>query len=362
MPPKQPVVEDEFDDDTDFALPVAPPAASGSGGMPSFPGMPQMTPEQMQQFQQMMMGGGAGGMGAAGPSGGAPMTSHAATDPRASAEAKKWITLYPIYFDAKRSNKVGERRVSWKHASLYPLSSGLVKAAGKLGLRFVHEPYKTHPRDWENPGRVKVQLFDEEGKATHGSIRNRKQLVVAVAPLLQQACGGPPPVDLPKREKAGKPAADAKAVTHKTDGKTAKGAATVGSAGAKPTKKRRSAGTSSQSSRISRNKLLKPHLPPPQVRLPHTSPALPAGLLNMDLASAMGGGDGGAAGGLPGGAGGNPMGALGSMMGNLGFGNENDEQDAAADGGPSEADKRRQNDPMRGMGRRGRKRVVRMGR
>lgn len=330
------------------------------------PGMPQLTPEQMQQFQQMMMGGGGGpgGAGPAGPSMGmAPRPS--AADARASAEAKKWITLYPIYFDARRSNKDGERRVSWKKASLYPLSSGIVKAVDKLNLRFAHEPNKTHPRDWENPGRVKVKLFDDDGHHVHGKIHNRNQLLDAVAPLLQQYCGGPPPLELPKREKAKKqPKVEAEQLAAKskksasTSAPSATATTTTKTTSSANPRKVLSPGSSAHASRVVRLKLLKPHLPPPHVRLPRNSPSLAAGLLNMDLASAMGGGGG--PGGLPGGGAGNPMGAIGNMMGNLGFGEDDTEN--AGDDAATEADKRKQNDPLRGMGRRGRKRVVRVGR
>lgn len=26
---------------------------------------------------------------------------------------------------------------------------------------------RTHPQDWENPGRIKVRLFDEDGRPLH---------------------------------------------------------------------------------------------------------------------------------------------------------------------------------------------------
>lgn len=326
-----------------------------------------MTPEQMQQFQQMMMGGGeprGAGLSAEG-----PIRAHTSASARANSDSKRWITLYPIYFDAKRSNKSGERRVGWQKASLYPLSLGIVKAVDELSLRFAHEPYKTHPRDWENPGRVKVRLFDDEGNVVHSSIHNRKQLVDAVAPRLQRFCGGPPSVELPKRERAKSGARSAASLSNDIQSTVAvstgafkeKVASANRFAAAPPGRKRLSAGASARSSRVVRAKLLKLHLPPPQIRLPYNSPALPAGLLNMDLSTAMGDSERGPAGALPGGAAGNPMGALGSMMRNLGFGSENDDKEHGAES-QAEAEKRRQNDPMRGMGRRGRKRVVRVGR
>jgi signal recognition particle subunit SRP19 len=39
----------------------------------------------------------------------------------------------------------------------YPLSKDIVDAATRLGLGALHEAHKAHPRDWENPGRARVQ-------------------------------------------------------------------------------------------------------------------------------------------------------------------------------------------------------------
>lgn len=370
-----------------------------------------MSPEQMQAFQQMMSQGGGGmpGMGPGGMGGppstssGVPSTTSIGGPPAAPAETKEWISLYPIYFDAKRSHKTGERRVTWAKSSLYPHSLGLAKALQRLGLRAIHEPGKTHPRDWENPGRVKVRVFDEDGKAVASvqgkTLQNRRQLLEAVAPVLQQFCGGAPPLELPKREKkaprikkktsaeAGTAKKGAKeaakgststATAKSTAPKTGKPASTststaskdkdaAGNASASTSKGPHlpNAGSSSRLAKLNRVHLLRPHLPPAHIRLPPHSPALSANLLNMDLNAAMGGAPGGGAGALPGGPGGaggaaNPMGALGSMMGNLGFGQE-DEQGEEEE---TEEEKRKkaQNDPFKGIGRRGRKRVVRVGR
>ncbi|PWN23261.1 hypothetical protein BCV69DRAFT_113738 [Microstroma glucosiphilum] len=404
-----PTIED-FDDDTDFDLP-APPPTGGAAASSGMPGMPSMSPEQMQAFQQMMSQGGGGmpGMGGSGGMGGpsstspgAPTTTSIGGPPAAPAETKEWIALYPIYFDAKRSHKTGERRVTWAKSSLYPHSLGLAKALQRLGLRAIHEPSKTHPRDWENPGRVKVRVFDEDGNAVASvqgggkTLQNRRQLLEVVAPVLQQFCGGAPPLELPKREKkaprvkskanteaggvkkgnkeAAKSSASSAAAKSTATTKAGKPASTstpatkdtAGNASASTSKGPHlpNAGSSSRLAKLNRVHLLRPHLPPAHVRLPPHSPALSANLLNMDLNAAMGGAPGGGAGALPGGAGGaaNPMGALGNMMGNLGFGQEDEEGEDGAGETEEEKRKKAQNDPFKGIGRRGRKRVVRVGR
>jgi len=44
-----------------------------------------------------------------------------------------------------------------------------------LGLKTVFEPGKMHPRDWSNPGRVRV-LVKEEGRARSGRVKNSRSL------------------------------------------------------------------------------------------------------------------------------------------------------------------------------------------
>ncbi len=39
-----------------------------------------------------------------------------------------------------------------------PLAREIVNACGRLGLETLFEPTKIHPRDWANPGRVKIKL------------------------------------------------------------------------------------------------------------------------------------------------------------------------------------------------------------
>jgi signal recognition particle subunit SEC65 len=39
-----------------------------------------------------------------------------------------------------------------------PLAREIVAACGRLRLETLFEPSKIHPKDWANPGRVKVRL------------------------------------------------------------------------------------------------------------------------------------------------------------------------------------------------------------
>ena len=83
---------------------------------------------------------------------------------------KSWQCLYPIYFDARRSRAEG-RRVSSEHAVENPLAREIADAVWGLKLQVAIEPDKTHPKDWANPGRVRV-LVKENGKLMNRNVKN----------------------------------------------------------------------------------------------------------------------------------------------------------------------------------------------
>ena len=62
----------------------------------------------------------------------------------------------------------------------WPLSRDMAEAAGRLGFGTLHEAQKFHPRDWENPGRVRVQL-KKDGRLVNDKVRNSKWLFLSVA-------------------------------------------------------------------------------------------------------------------------------------------------------------------------------------
>ncbi|KAI9730270.1 MAG: signal recognition particle subunit [Cirrosporium novae-zelandiae] len=96
---------------------------------------------------------------------------------------KHWQCLYPIYFDKTRS-KVGGRRVGYELAVENPLAKEILDAVELLGLRAQFEPGKMHPKDWSNPGRVKV-LLKENGRLLNSRVRNKHHLFQLVAKHLQ---------------------------------------------------------------------------------------------------------------------------------------------------------------------------------
>lgn len=93
----------------------------------------------------------------------------------------KFQCLYPVYFDASRSRAEG-RRVSSGLAVKNPLAREIANACSRLRLQTVLEPEKTHPKDWSNPGRVKVNLRGASGNA----ITNKHHLYLLIAKHLAE--------------------------------------------------------------------------------------------------------------------------------------------------------------------------------
>ncbi|WFD33528.1 signal recognition particle subunit [Malassezia cuniculi] len=237
-----------FNDDTDFELPDAA-------------GKDQMA--LLEEMMAQMQGERAGATVQAPQLAGAGAGAKGAPTPDSS-----WITLYPIYIDARRRYRKGARRVPCEKAVRCPQSLHMANAAKYLGFDVAHEPRNTHPQDWENPGRVKVRFYDASGKPVNGQVPTRRALCVRIGELLQVKLGGVPP------------------------------AAPAGLHGR--------AAVRARARRAMRDI-------PPEVLPPH-SPALAGGLLNMDISKAMGGEA------LQG------MGPLGSMLGSMGLGGDDDEE------------------------------------
>lgn len=97
---------------------------------------------------------------------------------------KRWTSLYPIYFDAKRPYGQGQRRLAREKSIWWPQSRDIEAAARTLGISTFHEPTKRHPQDWENPGRVKV-LWKEDGKVLNQRFNSKKRLLEAIGKQIQ---------------------------------------------------------------------------------------------------------------------------------------------------------------------------------
>ena len=93
---------------------------------------------------------------------------------------KGFQTLYPVYFDATRSRAEG-RRVPAHLAVRNPLARDIANACSRLRLQTLLEPEKTHPKDWANPGRVKVGLKKSAPGTTTTAVKNKHHLYTLVA-------------------------------------------------------------------------------------------------------------------------------------------------------------------------------------
>ncbi|EGX93216.1 signal recognition particle protein Sec65 [Cordyceps militaris CM01] len=151
---------DEFDD-ADIMRRVEPKATAAAAA----PSLSNDAASQ-QALQQMMLD----------PSN----TRSVAADERASYAG--YQSLYPVYFDASRTRAQG-RRVSAALAVANPLAREIANACSRLRLQTVLEPEKTHPKDWANPGRVKVAL---RKPAAQHTIANKHHLFVLVAQHLRE--------------------------------------------------------------------------------------------------------------------------------------------------------------------------------
>lgn len=100
-----------------------------------------------------------------------------------SSTYKTFQCIYPIYFDSTRTRAEG-RRVEKSLAVPNPLARSIVDACASLGLRTVFDPAKIHPKDWANPGRVRV-LFKIDG-VPQSQIKNKFLLFRAIGEFLQK--------------------------------------------------------------------------------------------------------------------------------------------------------------------------------
>lgn len=142
--------EDEFDDDFDMPLPDLPNPTGGA--FPPGPGADAINPQGITYVQD-------------------------------TAQFKKWSCLYPIYFDASKTTGEG-RKVPLSSAVKNPLAKSIADAGKSLGFSVVFEPQKTHPADWSNPGRVRIQ-FKEDEQPVNPRIPTKTKLYAAISQFLQ---------------------------------------------------------------------------------------------------------------------------------------------------------------------------------
>lgn len=114
-------------------------------------------------------------------------TNNGIVDPeKFSEEERKAISelqiIYPCYFDVHRSHKQG-RRVSRDLAVENPLATTISDACRSMKLSALLELDKTHPQDFGNPGRVRIQ-FKKNGSPC-GPYTTKRALYNAIAKYLK---------------------------------------------------------------------------------------------------------------------------------------------------------------------------------
>lgn len=71
-------------------------------------------------------------------------------------------------------------------AVMNPLAREMCDAVASLGLNVVFEPGKCHPRDWANPGRVRV-LVKEDGSSVAKGVENSKNTLCLRVPPVHES-------------------------------------------------------------------------------------------------------------------------------------------------------------------------------
>jgi len=172
-------IVEEFDDDTDLPLPSLPLPNTGPRG-PLLQEL-NISDDECEPSQHA---------GPASPPRQSPLsesTSKLSENQRNVTDItpyKTWTCIYPIYLDAKRPYGPGQRRVARRKSLWWPLSKDIADAANRLGLGTLHEVNKSHPRDWDNPGRVRVQ-WKKDGGLVNPIIKTKKQLLEVICFQLQ---------------------------------------------------------------------------------------------------------------------------------------------------------------------------------
>ncbi|XP_043713505.1 signal recognition particle 19 kDa protein-like [Telopea speciosissima] len=101
---------------------------------------------------------------------------------------KKWIVLYPIYINSKKTITEG-RRINTTKACENPTCVEIGDCCNYLKLPSVIEIDKAYPRDFMQRGRVRVLLKKEDGTLYNLAITSRKQLMLQIAEMVPRHHG-----------------------------------------------------------------------------------------------------------------------------------------------------------------------------
>ncbi|CAI8610840.1 unnamed protein product [Vicia faba] len=101
---------------------------------------------------------------------------------------KKWIVLYPVYINSKKTVAEG-RRIGISKSCENPTCAEIGDCCNYLKLPFAIEIDKAYPRDFMQRGRVRVLLKKEDGTLINPAIASRKQLMLSIAEMVPRHHG-----------------------------------------------------------------------------------------------------------------------------------------------------------------------------
>ncbi|XP_029365557.1 signal recognition particle 19 kDa protein isoform X1 [Echeneis naucrates] len=102
------------------------------------------------------------------------------------ADKERFICLYPVYINSKKTLAEG-RRIPSEKAVENPSCTEIRDVLTAAGMN-VYMENKMHPREWNRDvqfrGRVRVQLKQEDGKLCQEKFSSRKAVMIYVAEMI----------------------------------------------------------------------------------------------------------------------------------------------------------------------------------
>ncbi|PXF48804.1 Signal recognition particle 19 kDa protein [Gracilariopsis chorda] len=100
-------------------------------------------------------------------------------------DPRRWVVIYPPYIDKNRKEKEG-RKIAKEKCVEKPNMKEVFDCATLLRLQTALELDKAYCRDYWQRGRIRVRLFDDDGKPIRPDIANRRTLYSKVAELIPE--------------------------------------------------------------------------------------------------------------------------------------------------------------------------------
>ncbi|KAK9179106.1 hypothetical protein WN943_028303 [Citrus x changshan-huyou] len=94
-----------------------------------------------------------------------------------TARIKKWVILYPVYINSKKTIAEG-RRISASKACENPTCIEIADCCQYLKIPHAIEIDKAYPRDFMQRGRVRVMLKREDGTFVNPAISSSKYSLI----------------------------------------------------------------------------------------------------------------------------------------------------------------------------------------